>query len=414
MQVNSSSRMLSQRSPADAMTHDRDREPSEPATKPGRGRDLLVAQQTPRLGTGQAMRVYTVARALAASGDGLTFAYVRFEGDEPDAAFRAIPGIDFHEIRASRGAARALLYGSHRLRRTPAAWARGISPEICPAVAELGSKPSVRRVIADGPVIASALAPIARRSPVVYNAHNLESAFRHELEGSGLGSQRAARAAEHRLLARSAESWMVSERDMAGARELCPGATLRYVPNVVDTRAIHPVAGGRTQPRVLMVADYSYEPNQQAVRFLVDDVLPRAWAKRPDLTLTLVGRALVDPVPDEPRVVAKGFVPDLAAEYDASACAVVPLLQGGGTPFKFIEALAYGVPVVATPRAAAGLAVVAETDYLAGADAQGFADAILRLVAPDAGVTAQRLARNGRRIVEQRYSIDALVELVRP
>ncbi len=43
------------------------------------------------------------------------------------------------------------------------------------------------------------------------------------------------------------------------------------------------------------------------------------------------------------------------AAYAGARCAVVPLLQGGGTPLKLIEALAYGLPVIATPRAAAGL-----------------------------------------------------------
>jgi len=53
-----------------------------------------------------------------------------------------------------------------------------------------GSRPSPTggRVIADGPVAATALAPLARRRPVIYNAHNLESGFRHDLDDRGLGS----------------------------------------------------------------------------------------------------------------------------------------------------------------------------------------------------------------------------------
>ena len=47
-----------------------------------------------------------------------------------------------------------------------------------------------------------------------------------------------------------------------------------------------------------------------------------------------------------------GFVEDLRDAYAGARCAVVPLLQGGGTPLKLIEALAYGLPVIATPRAA--------------------------------------------------------------
>ncbi len=36
-------------------------------------------------------------------------------------------------------------------------------------------------MIADGPTAAAALAALASKRPVIYNAHNLESSFRHEL-----------------------------------------------------------------------------------------------------------------------------------------------------------------------------------------------------------------------------------------
>ena len=68
-------------------------------------------------------------------------------------------------------------------------------------------------------------------------------------------------------------------------------------------------------------------------------------------------RAWSEPPSSDPRVEALGFVDDLASVYASARCAVVPLLQGGGTPLKLIEALAYGLPVIATPRAVAGLEV---------------------------------------------------------
>ncbi len=74
--------------------------------------DLLVTTHTPVLRSGQTMRTYGIARALAAAGDGLALLYVRFEGDEPDAAFRSIPGIELHEVIASRGARRAFAYAA--------------------------------------------------------------------------------------------------------------------------------------------------------------------------------------------------------------------------------------------------------------------------------------------------------------
>jgi glycosyltransferase involved in cell wall biosynthesis len=265
-------------------------------------------------------------------------------------------------------------------------------------------------VIADGPGAAAALLGLARRRPAIYNAHNLESAYRHELASDDLGSPKLLRAAERRLLATFAESWMVSEADLAGARALCPGAVLRLVPNVVDIEAIVAVAPRPEAHRVLMVADYTYEPNANGLRFLLDEVMPRVWATQPDTVLRLVGRGLSDPAPGEPRVQAAGFVEDLDAEYAAAGCAVVPLLEGGGTPFKFLEALAHGVPVVATPRAAAGLAVQAGEHYREGDDGASFAEAILAVTGGDADAPA--LAARGRALVAERYSLAALERAV--
>ena len=211
-------------------------------------------------------------------------------------------------------------------------------------------------MIADGPIAAAALRGLSRRRPVVYNAHNLESGFRGDLREGG-GSLRALRRFERGVLARASESWMVSEAELAAAAELCPRARLRYVPNVVDVAAIAPVTELADEQRALFVANFAYEPNRNGLRFLLERVMPLAWERLPQARLMLVGPGLDAPPSRDPRIEAAGFVDELADAYRRSRCALVPLLQGGGTPLKFVEALAYGVPVLATPRAAAGLGV---------------------------------------------------------
>jgi glycosyltransferase involved in cell wall biosynthesis len=246
---------------------------------------------------------------------------------------------------------------------------------------------------------------------VIYNAHNLESAFRHELQSPGLANRiehRQLRSFERRLLARAAESWMVSEADMAGARELRPTARLRYAPNVVDVTAIAPLAQLSDVQRAVFVASFYYEPNRRGLRFLLDEVFPRVWAELPQARLALVGTGLDEPPSQDPRVEMLGFVDDLAAVYTRSRCAMVPLLQGGGTPLKLIEALARGLPVVATPRAAAGLDVVDGEHCLLGDSGASFAEAVIRVLRDG----ACDMARRGRELAAQRYSIEALTALL--
>jgi glycosyltransferase involved in cell wall biosynthesis len=291
----------------------------------------------------------------------------------------------------------------------PDDFARGVSPELVAAVERVAPDPATR-VIADGPTEAAALAGLAQRRPVIYNAHNVESAYRHELAASsGLGSPERLQRFERGVLARSAECWMVSEPDAAAARALCPAANVRLIPNVVDVSAIEPVAPDVGARRALFVGNFTYEPNRTALHFLLGDVMPQVWEQLPDAKLRLVGAGLEQSPSDDPRVEALGFVEQLADVYAGVSVAVVPLLQGGGTPLKFVEALAYGLPIVATPRAAVGLAVRDGEHCLLAEGSEAYAEALTRVLRDGAAELGQR----GRALAAERYSIEALTELLR-
>ena len=373
-------------------------------------RDLLITAHTPVLRSGHAVRTYGVARALAAQGNGLDLLYVGFDAPEPDAAFRSIPGVRLHEIAPSRGIGRTLTYGQARIAGVPSSFARGVSRELASDAARFAAEPDRGRVIADGPIVAASLASLARRRPVVYNAHNFESAFRLELNtGKRLGiNARGFRRFERGLLERAAETWMVSEADVAAARSLCPTAKLRYVPNVVDVAAINPVREPARERRAIFVASFFYEPNRIGLRFLLEDVFPRVWERLPDARLSLVGAGLERPPSEDPRVETLGFVDDLAGAYASARCALVPLLLGGGTPLKFIEALAHGLPVIATPRAAAGLDVRDGENCLVAEGGEAFAAALVRILTDG----APELGRRGRELAVERYSVEALTRLL--
>jgi polysaccharide biosynthesis protein PslH len=374
-------------------------------------RDLLVTMYTPALGSGQALRTYGVARALAAQR-GLDVLYVRLGADEPDEAFRSIPGIELHEVRPSRGVRRLLAYAAARLHGVPDTFARGVSPELTAQATSLAGAYGRGRVIADGPIAAAALRHLARKRALIYNAHNLESSFRHELPGTGIVrstiGRRVLRAFERGVLKRASESWIVSDADMAGARKLCPNASLRYVPNVIDVATITPVSPLTQEHRAIFVASFYYEPNRNGLRFLLEEVFPRVWAELPDACLQVVGAGLEQPPSEDPRVDAVGFVEDLSEAYRGARCAVVPLLQGGGSPLKLIEALAYGLPVLATSRAAAGLDVRDGEHLLLADGGEAFAQALVRMLRDG----APKLGQRGRERAAERYSIEALSSLL--
>lgn len=369
--------------------------------------DIFVTAHTPTLGVGRALRTYALCRALAEHGP-LDIVYTAFGAAEPSPEFTGNPAIRLHAVHPSRGARRALAYLAARRFGLPEALARGLNVEIEGRVRELLAEREPGRIIADGMAMWVALRKLG--VPVIYNAHNLESAFQHELGAEGYGSQEKVARFERRLLRAAGESWMVSAADIEGARRLVPGARLRYVPNVVDCAAIDPVTPPPRTQRALLVADYTWPPNAQAADWLTAEVMPRVWEALPQARLALVGRGLHVEAPPDDRIEIRGFVEDLEEPYREAAAVVVPLLAGGGSPLKFVEGLAHGLPVVATPRAAKGLDLVPGTHYLEGEDAATFADALVGVLRDG----ADGIGAAGRAQVERKYSIATLTELVAP
>jgi len=374
-------------------------------------RALFVSTYAPTLGTGRALRTYTCVRALAMLGP-LDLAYVAHGGEGPSPEYQAIEGIEFHEIGSSRGLRRGALYLQKRLQGVPDVCSRGTSPEVVAAAERLSGTRQRGRVIAGDTSAATGMMDLAATRPVIYNAHNIESEYVLGHIGYRWLSKAMMRRYERRVLAVAAESWMVSRGDIASARELVPGARLRYVPNVVDVAAIAPreapAVDSPARARLLMVGDFEYTPNRSGLAFLLDEVLPRVWRSRPEARLTLVGRGLEAWSSPDPRVRAAGFVPDLASAYAEADCVVVPLTEGAGTPLKFVEALAYRMPVVATPMAAKGLHVAPGEHYRRGADAAEFAQAVIEVLRDG----AEDMASAARALAEREYSIEALAELL--
>ncbi len=340
------------------------------------------------------MRSCSVIAALAQLGP-VEVAYVPFGGDEPAADIAADARIALHRVEPSRGALRLVTAVVAAAHGATIDFARAASPELVRAAR---SAPGGARLVVDGPTAAAAVLPLRRSRDAVYVAHNLENSFR---------GTPALRRFERRILRGFGESWLPTHADIEGARLLAgPDLSLRHVPNVVDVRAI-PVSGSRPGRRnTLFVGDFTYEPNREGLAYLVERVMPLVWRELPDATVDVAGRGIERP-PADPRVRVLGFVDSLDDAYAGADAVAVPLLTGGGSPLKFVEALARGVPVVSTTHAAALIeAGSAGEHFLAAPDAEGFAAALVSLLRGE----HPQLGERARALAERHFSIEALAE----
>ena len=111
---------------------------------------------------------------------------------------------------------------------------------------------------------------------------------------------------------------------------------------------------------IIFVAGFNHPPNIDAAKWFVNEVFPIIKANDPTARLKLIGSR---PSPDiyklqSDSVMVTGYVTDdeLTTLYRQARVAVVPLLYGGGMKGKMIEAMRFGLPVVATSTGVQGLA----------------------------------------------------------
>jgi glycosyltransferase involved in cell wall biosynthesis len=196
-----------------------------------------------------------------------------------------------------------------------------------------------------------------------------------------------------RQLPRLGATTVVSRHDLDSYHELAPDARLLLCPNgsaVRETPRADPA--GR---RLLFLGDLEYGPNAEGLRWFADAVLPQLNG----VELRVVGRGTA---PTAPRLDHAGFVDDLDREWDGASALVVPLLTGGGTRLKVVEALAAGVPVVSTRLGVAGLDLLPGEHYLEAETADQMAVAIDDLLGDPA--LRQRLGEAGHRLAADHYS----------
>ena len=150
-----------------------------------------------------------------------------------------------------------------------------------------------------------------------------------------------------------------------------------------------------------------YWPNVDAVSWFVAEILPALLLNHPGLKFYIVGRS---PTPAvlalaSDHVVVTGTVPDVRPYLRYAATVVAPLRLARGIQNKVLEAMAMGVPVVASNECAGPVDAVPERDFLTAGTVADYQRQIERLLHSPERAAAMGMA--ARRQVLARYSWDA-------
>src|SRR5215207_2860732 len=185
------------------------------------------------------------------------------------------------------------------------------------------------------------------------------------------------------------------------------------VPTGVDTAFFRPTGRRQTQPHNLVfTGSMDWLPNEDAIRYFTEQIMPRIKQAVPDVTLTVVGRdpypGLVELSKRDSSVVVTGRVEDVRPYMEEAAVYIVPLRIGGGTRLKIYEAMAMEKAFVSTSIGAEGLPVRDGEEILLADTPESFADAVIRLFQQEglAGEIGNRAAAT----VREKFGWDTVAE----
>ncbi|MEH2051029.1 glycosyltransferase [Nostoc sp.] len=205
---------------------------------------------------------------------------------------------------------------------------------------------------------------------------------------------------------------------------VCSEIDRKYVSEKFNDSEVKTVANAVTIPTVksslprnqnlLFLGNYDQSPNNViGANFLIEKIWPLIYQQQPEARLIIAGKS-----PDNirtynnniPGVEFTGFVTDINALYDQTRVVCCPILSGGGTRLKIIEAAAYGKPIVSTSVGAEGLEIIDGKEYMLRDQPEDFAQACLELFRND--FLCEQLGNQARAAAIKNYDRNSIVNLI--
>jgi polysaccharide biosynthesis protein PslH len=253
-----------------------------------------------------------------------------------------------------------------------------------------------------------------RRIPVVYFSHNVEHMIWKRLcsNDSNLLRRfilavewRKMRRYEAKVCQRVDLTIAVSEEDRAQLQAMAPGSKNRAVPTGVDIDYFRPAGSEQNPLELVFTGSMDWHPNEDAILYFIESILPHIQLQLPEVTLTVAGRNPSDTLKlaaESAGVLLTGTVDDIRPFIARAAVYIVPLRIGGGTRLKIFEALAMGKAIVSTTIGAEGLPLTEGVHVLRADEPLRFAEQVVSLLKDKQ--QREQLGKAGRSLVEDSFS----------
>lgn len=196
-----------------------------------------------------------------------------------------------------------------------------------------------------------------------------------------------------------------SDIDSERLRMITASSDIKTIPNGVDTNFFTPKGLKQDDKTLVFVGTMSWYPNIEAAFFICNEIMPRLRLLRSGVRLQIIG---ANP-PEQLRKFALkhddidvlGFVDEVRDYIEKATVYVCPIMDGGGTKLKILDALAMEKPIIAHKIASEGINVTDGVDILLADQADEYAELIVRLI--DSSTERVSLGKAARKLALEQY-----------
>jgi len=223
--------------------------------------------------------------------------------------------------------------------------------------------------------------------------------------------QRRLLAYERNIAHTFAHSLVCTEVEELDFKRLIPGSPVTLIANGVDLEYFHPLGTAKHPASMVFTGVMDYLPNVDAVEWFCREIFPLVQRDIPDASFVICGSRpspAVMRLAQIPGVTVTGRVPDTRPYMDSAQVFVAPLRMARGIQNKVLEALAMGLPCVATTAAWRGTVIPLGEGIVATDGPQAFARKVIELLCDHSH--REQMASKARHSAEKYYTWDAQMQ----
>lgn len=360
------------------------------------------------MNNGSKLRIYNLLRGLSQHHDVTLLSFA--DQPEVDAEAPEVKGIcsDVHVIPWREFNPNTLRARLAILNPKPRSVVDTFSPEMANAIVDALKKQHYDLVIASQLQMA-AYYPCFQNVPALFE--ELEIGLFHDQAFSLDGKIRFRHALTwfklrmylSRLLISFQACTVVSERERQLLVENFPRfhGHVEVIPNCLRVDEYRNIKVDKKANTLIFTGPFKYRANYEAMLWFVGEVFPQVLEWIPNAQLIITGDHANLSLPPLKNVTMAGYVDDIKLLTASCTISIAPLLSGGGTRLKILEAMALGTPVIATLKGVEGLDARAGEHFLLADSSTEFADSIVRLLS-DAELR-QKLVTNAQTLANEKY-----------